>query len=949
MLTQYAYIKPRYQFGKQCIFSDAFVAIEDIYPNPEFPQDYVLKAHCHRGTSMQKQYALHEVQTERKITTSTGIMHSEGGWPREINPKDAELVQRFRRRMEKDDNWPIIMRGLLPTVERYVLQNNAVNIYQNFFDDLIPTHMGKHYNLRVTNLYEDPETKIRPVRHLSWSPNQAQRLAVAYGFMEFEEHPNDVSPYSYVWDIGNPNKALLKLKSSSPLMTIEYNTRDPVLLVSGLTSGQVCCWDIRASDEPVHISHPYVSHKHPAIQTLWIPSKSNTDFFSSSTDGTVLWWDVRFMKKPTETLVMDLEHPERADAFRGAGVTALQYEPTMSSKFLAGTENGLVVNVNRRTLNPLEKLALRFHCYTGPVVAIDRNPLYTKNFLTIGDWSAKIWADDTKEGCFLTTSEKNIDLSGGCWSKSRCSVFFVINRDGLLEAYDILAGMKNPLTTIRICRDSLTAIKSHEHGEFLAVGSDNGNVYLLECSDDFSSFSKDDRAALSNYLERCSRYEKAIDTRLKEIRLMQTTDVQVSFSRAVKSKRKEARDKKQARDKESKDLRSKEKSLEKERRDSRKRSGRIPRQKGKVSAKMSSPELLEAEAFYFKKIEEEATKYTEIDPVDLEAAEAILKERTATKPVEEESEHEKDDAKKRKSTKRIRTRYRPPTKAILKSRETIEEKAKDDDDVDSRRRRDSRGRGKKILKKTCPPTVVCKPEICCLDLEEKRRTQLKKKAKENEREAMAEMKADDEEKEQETLARSKSFVVDNKSFRQLSDYIAQIPQPPRAVRRRILEAKDAPPRILRKELSLAKKEMRAWQESATARTLTTWANEEKLEARIPKKIEIVVDAEHDSEKSTALLDDVQRDAKKLDARPVFAKKRARIRKAKKPVLTEEDIERIKEEKQKKLWRKLKQKVKRFDEQHKEQKVSYPRISAAFVRTSSDELVTDNSKNEVSAD
>ena len=142
--------------------------------------------------------------------------------------------------------------------------------------------------------------------------------------------------------------------------------------------------------------------RYPVVQTLWIPSKANSDFFSCSTDGVVLWWDIRFIKKPTESLVMDLEQPDRANVYKSIGITALQFEHTMSSRFLAGTENGFVVNVNRRASNPVEKLAVRFQCYMGPVVAIDRNPVYTKNFLTIGDWSAKVWADDTKEGNLLS-------------------------------------------------------------------------------------------------------------------------------------------------------------------------------------------------------------------------------------------------------------------------------------------------------------------------------------------------------------------------------------------------------------------------------------------------------------------------------------------------------------------------------------------------------------------
>lgn len=33
-------------------------------------------------------------------------------------------------------------------MEDYVLQNNAINIYQNFFDDLIVTPMIKDNNIR---------------------------------------------------------------------------------------------------------------------------------------------------------------------------------------------------------------------------------------------------------------------------------------------------------------------------------------------------------------------------------------------------------------------------------------------------------------------------------------------------------------------------------------------------------------------------------------------------------------------------------------------------------------------------------------------------------------------------------------------------------------------------------------------------------------------------------
>ena len=77
-------------------------------------------------------------------------------------------------------------------------------------------------------------------------------------------------------------------------------------------------------------------------------------------------------------------------------------------------------------------------------------------------------------------------------------MFFTINEKGTVEVYDILAGVRTPLTEICLCHDSLTAISSHDEGEFLAVGSSNGNVYLLECTQDFESFTKEDRVAFSN-------------------------------------------------------------------------------------------------------------------------------------------------------------------------------------------------------------------------------------------------------------------------------------------------------------------------------------------------------------------------------------------------------------------------------------------------------------------
>ncbi|KOC61090.1 Dynein intermediate chain 3, ciliary [Habropoda laboriosa] len=968
MLTQYTYIKQRQQFGKQCLFTVSNnVAVENIDPNPGLMQNYIMSPICHQRMQFSAQLAAHEAQTTRRIIINTGLLHVEGGWPKEVNARDSEVVQRFRRRVEKEDSWALSMNNLLSTMKGYVLQNNAVNIYQNFFDDLIPTSMAKEYNMRITNLYEDPEAKTRPIRHLSWSPNGSNRLAAAYGFLEFEEHSTDVNPYSYVWDIENPNKALYTLKSSSSLMTVEFNSRDPVLLVSGLISGQVCCWDIRTSYKPVQMSHPYTSHRCPATQTLWIPTKVNTEFFSSSTDGVVLWWDTRSLKSPTETLVMDLQHPSKANILEAVGVTTLQFEQTISSKFLAGTENGLVLSVNRRGNSPAEKLAIRFECYTGPVVAIDRNPIYTKNFLTIGNWSAKIWADDTKEGCVLSTrldefnscselssslnaiyllrlgvfpkilemqkflelidfarpfvrSNKTIDLSGGCWSRSRSSVFFTINTEGMLEAYDILAGMNKPLIAIRVCSNSLTAISSDDDGELLAVGSRNGTVYLLECSQDLMSFTKEDRLALSNYFEKCSRFEKAIDNRLKEIRLLLGSAHDVSPSPVVRELKTKAKKKEQKEKKKEKQM----STVEKEKLESRKKSkGQRPR--GKTSAKISVyPELVEAETNYFGKVEELSKKFVELDESDVQAAQEWLIEREVTLPKPEETESDKEEVKKRKSIRKIKSRTRT-IKSSLKSREDLEEKRSEDADLESIRTTGTRREAKKILKKSCA-MKICRPKICCMDLEEKRRAKWLKKLKE--RPVIVE----------EEPERRKSTALENKLFRRITDYIADIPQPSRAMKKRIFTLKDAPPIVSRGELEEAKKEMRVWREKALARKLSSWTVEKKLAVKSERKIEAKREPE-EPEEAAKPVSEVKDPKRPVQSDQFLRKARRSRKKSRRLRLTKEDIKEQEEEDKKKRWKMLKHKMKQYDEPHKHKR--YPRISAAFVRTHSETMLQDS--------
>lgn len=73
------------------------------------------------------------------------------------------------------------------------------------------------------------------------------------------------------------------------------------------------------------------------------------------------------------------------------------------TKFMVGTEQGIIVAGNRKAKSPLEKIAGTYSGHLGPIYALTRNPLYPKIFLTVGDWTARIWSEEAKESSIMWT------------------------------------------------------------------------------------------------------------------------------------------------------------------------------------------------------------------------------------------------------------------------------------------------------------------------------------------------------------------------------------------------------------------------------------------------------------------------------------------------------------------------------------------------------------------
>lgn len=90
----------------------------------------------------------------------------------------------------------------MQTMEHCILQNNAINIYELYFDEEEDSNLVYEQNhYKTLNVFRDPSTMKRPIQHISWSPDGGTHLAASYCNLAFQQTLN-VDTCSYIWEVG---------------------------------------------------------------------------------------------------------------------------------------------------------------------------------------------------------------------------------------------------------------------------------------------------------------------------------------------------------------------------------------------------------------------------------------------------------------------------------------------------------------------------------------------------------------------------------------------------------------------------------------------------------------------------------------------------------------------------------------------------------------------------
>jgi hypothetical protein len=123
-------------------------------------------------------------------------------------------------------------------VEELIKQNNAIDIYEEYFNHDVIDHSSEQPSAKTLTVFRDPAQKkgiTRSAPYISWHPDGGRKMAVSYAIMEFQQQPAGMPVSSYVWDVNNPNSPEMELAPASQVCCAVYNPKDANVLVRHVT------------------------------------------------------------------------------------------------------------------------------------------------------------------------------------------------------------------------------------------------------------------------------------------------------------------------------------------------------------------------------------------------------------------------------------------------------------------------------------------------------------------------------------------------------------------------------------------------------------------------------------------------------------------------------------------------------------------------------------------
>jgi len=192
------------------------------------------------------------------------------------------------------------------------------------------------------------------------------------------------------------------------------------------------------------------------------------------------------------------------------GGTALEFNQDAGPmKYLVGTEQGYILLANKRkTIEITQRFGIDSGKHHGPIYSLWRNPAHVKYFLSVGDWCAKVWSEELKSP-IMQTRYHSAYLTDGCWSQTRCGLFFLTRIDGFLDIWDFYYRQNEVAYSQKISDCPLTSISVNQN--MMAIGDSEGTVSIVQLCKSLYETTPKEKETMQNIFEREFRREKNLE------------------------------------------------------------------------------------------------------------------------------------------------------------------------------------------------------------------------------------------------------------------------------------------------------------------------------------------------------------------------------------------------------------------------------------------------------
>ncbi|XP_017132170.1 dynein intermediate chain 3, ciliary [Drosophila elegans] len=534
MGNQFILSRERRRFGRQCLFSDHNEMILSVQSSGRLRLKYILRNPINEKTQLSEQYAVSSALTHNVTLDSHGINHFEGGWNvKEVNVADEESTMRYRKKVERDDSWGIEVSELMHSVMDISSANNAVNIYEDFFEDL-PADLGSGISMNIAargiHIFHDLWIPGRTLKMCEWLNNDPNQFLLTYCNAKslspdyskplniLPDFGNNNANAIYIWDFDDAIRPVAHFDTKSVLRIAKVCIRDENYMVGGLQEGQVCFWHTESMGGAKAMCPLEASHREETSALCWVHSKLNTEFYSGSLDGSIKYWDTRDLLMPVYEVLAEPYPGQEQNRQDAHGVTVLEFEYTIPVRFIAGTDMGYVFVGNRKGTTPSETLVGCYQLLAGPIRVVMRNPFFVKNFILIGDWRVRIWSEEVKNCPSTFYIRRKHQLISGAWSTGRCSLFCTGDVQGNLEFWDLLMSHSEPIMTIKY-KHAITHLVFKPDGSILTVSLANGDCAMLRLEEGMRSATVKEKSLMMAMFEREISRCKLLEAREEEIKL----------------------------------------------------------------------------------------------------------------------------------------------------------------------------------------------------------------------------------------------------------------------------------------------------------------------------------------------------------------------------------------------------------------------------------------------